>query len=183
MKKGKGKNKGSSFEREISRAIDKWWKVPSGTFWRTTNSGGWKEPGDIAPRLRQHQEKVWWPFVVECKFYKQIPFWSLFSKNNQNHLLIKWWTQVTKSQKDAIDQGRDENEAVRLLIFKQNNSPVFVLVGFEDMPEDFFCFPPAPVCIADVLDEVVLLFPWDAFTKLYTKENIYEWFGKKETAG
>jgi hypothetical protein len=134
-KANRGKAKGSGFEREISRWIDKWWNVPNGTFWRTTNSGGWKEPGDIAPRLRQGQPPVWFPFVIECKFYRTIEFWNLFNPNVRHNKLVEWWAQVTESQKQSITATRSKKECIRLLIFKENASPVFVAFDGADIPD------------------------------------------------
>ncbi len=40
MKKGGGKRKGSSFEREICKQLSIWWAGHDDIFWRTSSSGG-----------------------------------------------------------------------------------------------------------------------------------------------
>ncbi len=123
MKKGGGKEKGSSFERFISREFDTWWRVPPGTFWRTTNSGGWIEPGDIAPRLRKGQEEIWWPFVVECKFYKS--FDILSTLNRGSSIFWTWWKQVLREQIDSSKVG--------FLIFKKNYGPIYCAIDNDKL--------------------------------------------------
>jgi hypothetical protein len=125
MKKGKGKLKGSSFERRISKVFDMWWKVPPHTFWRSVNSGGNWEPGDIVPRDRS----INFPFIVECKFYKQWDFLKFF-KNYKKSLIYSWWSQITET-KMKFDK---ENIKKRLLIIKFNNYPVLCVYALEDFP-------------------------------------------------
>ena len=127
-----GKAKGSSFEREISKEMDVWWKEIKGTFWRTKNSGGIDEPGDIAPRYRpQHKEKIWWPFVVECKHYKQLNLLNLFRKQNKNNQILTWWRQVTREQEQCIKEGHVITP-LRLLIIKPNTFPTLCVFSKEE---------------------------------------------------
>lgn len=128
-KRVSGKEKGSSFERWAAAQLDKWWKVPAKTFWRTTNSGGWVEPGDIAPRLRQGATPVIFPFVIECKFYKQI---NLFNNRQKKPLINIWWKQVTESQQQAIKASNNTYFPIRLLIMKENNSPCLIAFSLDD---------------------------------------------------
>lgn len=133
MKKGKGKNKGNAFERKVSSLLDIWWKVPKGTFWRSKISGGSNEPGDITPRILSVNNKpLNWPFVVECKHYKDIKFLQLLNTSNlKNGGLIRgWWKQLTD---DYLKYNKPSNVLYRLLIFKGNHTPI--LVAF--CPYDF----------------------------------------------
>jgi len=130
-----GKSKGSSFERQIAKLFDTWWNEVPGTFWRTKNSGGIDEPGDIAPRYRpQHSEKVWWPFVVECKHYKHVNLLNLFREQNKLNVLKQWWEQSTREQKEAIKLGFHITP-IRLIVFKANGYPTMCVISkneFED---------------------------------------------------
>jgi len=126
------KNKGSSFERDISKEFDVWWNEIKGTFWRTKNSGGIDEPGDIAPRYRpQHKEKIWWPFVVECKHYKQLNLLNLFRLQRKNNQILTWWEQVTREQAQCIKEGHAVSP-LRLLIIKPNNFPTLCVFSKEE---------------------------------------------------
>ena len=125
MKKGKGKNKGNAFERKVSLLLAEWWKVPKGTFWRSKISGGSNEPGDITPRVLDKDDKaLHWPFVIECKHYKDVKFHQLLtaSKLKDGGKILSWWQQLTKDQKSlpVIDPR------IRLLIFRGNNTPIYV---------------------------------------------------------
>ena len=183
-KAGRGKSKGSGFERDCARACDVWWKVESGTFWRTTNSGGWKEPGDIAPRLRQSKPATWWPFVMECKFYKAIEIWQLADPKIKHAKLREWWQQVLRERDQALASGRSTKEVIPLLVFKQNASQKFVMFDLSYFPK----------VIADVYDGAFFLgisshiflpsstappwtalyiATWDAFVQFFPKEYMY----------
>ena len=83
MRKGGGKEKGSGFEREVSRLIDVWWEEEKSTFWRTVISGGWVEPGDITPRHRPGKPAIWFPFIIECKCVKKVDVLELLTKKKQ----------------------------------------------------------------------------------------------------
>ena len=129
------KNKGSSFEREVSKLLDDWWKVPSGTFYRSKLSGGSNEPGDITPRLVGNNSSLWWPFAVECKHHKDLKFLQLFEslKYKDGPLILQWWKQITDDVKDMCKW--------RLLIFKGNNTPI--LIAFTPTEwVDSFIVPP-----------------------------------------
>lgn len=130
----RGKSKGSAFERLVAGLLDDWWGVPKKTFWRTTNSGGWVEPGDIAPRQRNGQDPVRFPVVIECKHYRTIDFLDIFkTEKKQDPMLAQWWDQVTTSQQQAQNsQPLLTYPIIRLLIFRQNNSQIFVGFSTED---------------------------------------------------
>lgn len=176
QKKGRGKSKGSGFERAVSKLFDTWWEVPKNTFWRTVNSGGWKEPGDIAPRFRSHEEKIWWPFIVECKFYKNFSINDVLLGKKTGHLL-KWWSQVTKEQLDALlALNRPSLLNVRLLICKYNHGPIFVGISSEDIPDiEFACIPKVDIKVREVN---FTLFRWQDFSKIYNQAIFKKIFDK-----
>jgi len=123
--KGRGREKGFEFERHVSSLFDEWFDVPKKSFWRTVGSGGWVEPGDIAPRL--HNDKlIKFPFVVECKFYKKFDLLEIFS--SKNPLIKTWWDQLTQAQNKSTIE-RLGYLPIRLLVFKFNRSLTYV--GFS----------------------------------------------------
>ena len=172
MKKGGGKRKGSAFERKVAGLLDKWWKVPKNTFWRTVNSGGWKQPGDITSKISEDGTLIKFPFIVECKHYNQIDIWKVLRSNNAK--IIDWWKQVTNDQEKVQDKAR-------LLIFRQNNSQI--LVAFNDLElnklkNQYTTFPFVNTIRIDFyinkLPESIHILPWDVFIQYYLKEDFYE---------
>ena len=166
------KNKGSSFEREVSKLLDTWWKVPKGTFYRSKLSGGSNEPGDITPRLVGDNSSLWWPFAVECKHHKDLKFLQLFEslKYKDGPLILQWWKQIT-------DDVKDTNKW-RLLIFRGNNTPI--LVPFT--PLEWSSSGSIAYCDADIKDEfaynsyligdVLYICTWNEFSSKLTKDAL-----------
>lgn len=175
MKKGGGKAKGSAFERKIARAIDSWWEVASGTFWRSVNSGGWKEPGDIAPR-----NAVEFPFVIECKFYKSVNPLDIFKPNMGSSHLRTWMVQLNREIEHA--RATKKQPSLRptdgLLIFKYNGSPTFVAFSlktnsFAYSHDSEIKSPFITVVFDDSYIGIALL---DEFTKAFPKSYILSKF-------
>ena len=176
MKSKGSKNKGSSFEREVSKLLDDWWKVPTGTFYRSKLSGGSNEPGDITPRLMGSSSSLWWPFAVECKHHKDLKFLQLFEsgKYKGGPLILKWWKQL------GDDITVKDFTKWRLLIFKGNNTPI--LVAF--MPRDWFelhspiSFEPLDhledliIYCSALLTDVLYICTWKAFSSKITKDAL-----------
>jgi hypothetical protein len=177
------KNKGSSFERLISKECDVWWGEVPGTFWRTKISGGSDEPGDIAPRYRpQHASIVWWPFIIECKHYKSINILNLFrtEKHKENHLL-KWWKQSTKEQKEAIKLGYTSS-ILRLVIFKINTYPILCMFSPEEFQNkskeniNFINSFTTQLLIDRKNQEVFVITRFEDFKEFFTKEKLERLF-------
>lgn len=120
------KEKGSRFERAVSHIIDNWWDVKDKTFWRSENSGGLDQPGDIAPRIMPDQDTPRFPFIIECKHYEKVNLFEVFNKETKTGpKFIKWWKQLTEAQAKAVlELGYPESQALRLLIFRYNNSKI-----------------------------------------------------------
>ena len=129
MRKGAGKEKGSSFERTVARLFDSYWNVPKNTFWRTPLSGGWHEVGDVAPRDRS----IWFPFIIECKSYKTLDLLQLLTRMKTTKL-YKWWEQVSKDAEKAKGTQRDPSTCKRLLIIKINYMPILCVYSPEELP-------------------------------------------------
>jgi hypothetical protein len=172
-KRGGGKSKGSSFERKVAHMLDDWWELPKDTLWRTVNSGGWKQPGDIYPRISS--TPVWFPFVVECKHYRTVNLWEIL-KGNKNAKIIDWWKQVT------VDQGKckEDKKPIRLLIFRQNNYPVFVAFDSSEVREqwkDIAHLPPPHLKLQffispSPIPQKITIISWKQFSRCYKKDNI-----------
>ena len=169
------KNKGSSFEREVSKLLDDWWRVPAGTFYRSKLSGGSNEPGDITPRLIGDNSSLWWPFAVECKHHKDFKFLQLFEslKYKDGPLILQWWKQITDDVKDM--------RKWRLLIFNGNNTPI--LIAFA--PLEWITgkhYHPTTYYDADIKDEftytsyliedVLYICTWKEFSSKITKDAL-----------
>lgn len=121
MRKGGGKGKGSSFEREVCTKLSLWLTkgVSVDVFWRAAMSGGRatvakgmvRQSGDItavAPEGHVLTDQCY----LECKAYKQLSFDCFFKGKGQ---LIDFW-QV--AEKEAVKYNK-----IPCLIFKQNNYP------------------------------------------------------------
>lgn len=127
MRKGGGKGKGSSFEREICVALSKWLTNGKNVdcFWRSAMSGGRatvakgtvRQAGDItavAPEghiLTDH-------YYIECKNYKDLSLDCLIK--GKGTLLTFWQT----TQKEAAKYNRHP-----ILIFKRNHWPTMVCMA------------------------------------------------------
>lgn len=170
MKRGAGKNKGSVFERQIAKLFDIYWEVPKNTFWRTPNSGGWNEVGDVYCR----DKSIKFPFIIECKAYKTLDLLRIL-KDREKTKLYKWWLQVSAEADVAWSAGRDKELCKRLLIIKVNNFPILCMFAEEELPPfdtnnitSHFHFM--------LFDDNVVLCLFSDFQKVFTKE-----FLKKES--
>jgi len=169
------KNKGSSFEREVSKLLDVWWQVPTGTFYRSKLSGGSNEPGDITPRLVGDNSSLWWPFAVECKHHKDLKFLQLFEsqKYKDGPRILQWWKQITDDVKDV--------KKWRLLVFRGNNTPILIaftpddwITGKHYIPTNYFPgrFKDTFVYAPYACDDVLYICTWKEFSSKITKDAL-----------
>lgn len=197
MRPGGGKAKGSQFERDVAHLCDKWWEVEKNTFWRTVSSGGWEEAGDIAPRYRPNTTKVWWPFVLECKFYRKIDLLSILyprvidksSKKGSNLSLVEKWISQLWEERTKFLRLNQEAKALycnRLLVFKGNRTPVFVAFCREDYLGQYFESDADSTVLWNNRKDIRLDLPfvlggrteqwvivtWDVFVKWFNKQYI-----------
>lgn len=125
MKPGRGKGKGSAFEREIGRTLSLWMTggKDKTQLVRSVLSGGWgprgpRQAGDLAANghwgeeFRKH-------FVVECKHRRGELLWGLYTKTG-TECILGWWSKLAD---EARSIGR-----VPLLIFRQNGRPTMAVV-------------------------------------------------------
>lgn len=128
MRKGGGKQKGASFEREICKSLSLW--VTAGergdVFWRSAMSGGRatmfsdvRQCGDVCA-VASEGAPLTDRYFIECKAYRdlQIERWLVTGRGK----LADFW-QETK------DQARIHSREP-LLIFRQNGLPtMFMTLG------------------------------------------------------
>lgn len=119
-----GKNKGSSFERLISKKLSTWFSKGSSDklFWRSIGSGSFytkyqqdvkNQEGDIT--AISDEGKIFIDSIcIECKHYKDANLWSFFKDTNDK--LKIWWTKLLGECKSQ--------EKYPMLILRKNNSPI-----------------------------------------------------------
>lgn len=120
MKAGRGKEKGSSYERFISSVLDTWWEVEPKTFWRSVNSGGVWDAGDNTARKAGAED---FPFVTECKHYKDMDLLELLYARGQA-LFMRWWEQAYRAASKV--------KKVPILFFRLNYKSDFVVLPYVD---------------------------------------------------
>lgn len=129
MKAGGGKEKGSSFERVISRMLSKWitGNNKEELFWRSAGSGavstigrkkGIKsnQDGDISST----SAKSHWltrEMYFECKTYQAINITAFFHKTGNTY---SWWCKCF--------QEAQESRKYPILIFKGNRTIIYAMV-------------------------------------------------------
>lgn len=127
MRKGGGRNKGNGFERQVAKLVVTAFDcmgVAKKDCYRTPGSGGHKyaskvDPGDlvISKRLRKY-----FPFHVECKFYRRVELWPLFTsidKQKKAHKFKGWLAQTVRGNNGKLQP---------MLVWKENQGPIFCLV-------------------------------------------------------
>jgi hypothetical protein len=163
---GRGKAKGSAFERNICKDISSAFKVEVQEVYRSINSGGHKDAfGDISMSAALAKK---FPFSIECKFWKNVNLHDLFlpwaKMPKPKNRFRYWWTQCVR---DAAKCGRTP-----LLVFKANNATVLVAVVMKDLTKEqvkeFRSMPhmisKAPANIKGDLRRIIIV-PWPKFLK------------------
>lgn len=163
MRKGGGKSKGASFERQISKDLSLW--VSNGknqdVFWRSAMSGGRTtvamkkgnklsaQAGDLSSihRLGHSLIDV---FVIECKAYKSLNFESMIK--GKGHLLDFW----KKVREEAVTHDK-----LPMLVGKQNNHPIIACLCREGIKRLSF----TGFIKVKVIDHNLNIILWDDFLK------------------
>lgn len=126
MKKGGGKDKGSSFEREIARKLSLWWTdgVRDDVFYRSQSSGARftnraKSKKDTAYQSGDitFSDPIGEPLCKKFSFELKTGYgtWDLLEmidSHNKQPMLIAFWDQC---KEDATKSGKEP-----ILIFKRN---------------------------------------------------------------
>jgi len=133
--KGKGKHKGSQFERDVCRILTKWvtGKEDPVIFWRTAGSGSQftvkkgESPmcGDIMAVDPRGEPFIDY-FCVECKNWRRIPIMA-FLTGQEVGLLKEWWEELVGKCSWADKKP--------LLIFKENYQPIYALMQTSEFFE------------------------------------------------
>ena len=118
MNKGGGRIKGSHFELETAKAIVKAFNdlgITAKDCYRTPGSGGPRfakktDPGDLVLSPKQRE---YFPFAIECKFYREISLDSLMTPCVRKGQFLSWWKQAVAAT--PADAG-----VHTLLVFRQN---------------------------------------------------------------
>lgn len=127
-----GKQKGSQYEREISKTLSLWLSNNKydDLFWRSHSSGGRftqrfknfkntiNQSGDITSTCKISEEFIK-HFTIECKFYKEISLWDFVTGNKNG--IVKFWIQTINESKSANKHP--------LLILKSNYKPVLLITN------------------------------------------------------
>lgn len=132
MKPGRGKGKGSAFERLVGKRLSLWLTDgESGTqLIRSVLSGGWsgrgsRQAGDLAAN-GPAGERFRTLYAVECKHRKEISLYSFWTKSATSDDLPGWWSKLT-AEVDAAGLKP-------LLVFRENGMPIMVAMREGDSP-------------------------------------------------
>lgn len=135
MRKGGGKQKGASFEREICVLLSSW--ISGGTqedvFWRSAMSGGRAtvafkkgkrlatQAGDISC-ISPIGERFISRFAPECKFYANLDYVGLLTGKGK---LLDFWSEISKQ---AERYGKHP-----IMFARQNRLPTVVCLTHSGM--------------------------------------------------
>lgn len=183
MRKGGGKAKGASFERDICKNLSLW--VSTGTaedvFWRSAMSGGRStvaaakgkrlanQAGDISSVSPLGTGMVE-NFFMECKFYKDLNLKGILTKTGA---LVTFWT--------TCKHESQRYQKLPLLIAKQNQLPVVVCLNQSGL-EALHLFQQQCVIVAPQLGLFVLL--WERFLTdaRFIEKDVKKWRLSAHTA-
>ena len=156
MKAGRGRIKGSSFERTIAKQLKAWWG--EGSWARTPLSGGWAKGsafsvrGDIVTTAKD------FPFVVECKHYKKFPLMAAWVGKGP---FWTWWKQ-------ALNQAEKLSP---LLVFKANHVPILVATDNKNVIEILLYGNRKITHLYFPIEKPVVVFLWETFRKSLGRED------------
>lgn len=139
LKAGSSKNKGNTFEREVSKSLSLW--VSEGedphVFWRSASSGAkatvnakfkgikdFGQCGDIAS-VSSRGSKFIRMYFIELKFYKNLHMESFIYGKPEKNSILEFWK---KTQVQAL-----EYDKIPLMIVKQNNQKIMMLTDYIGM--------------------------------------------------
>lgn len=133
---GAGRPKGNSFENAVANMVVKHFRkfgITKEDCYRTPGSGGHRyakkqDPGDLV--ISDSLEEMF-PFVVECKSYKEINLYAFLYPTKR--WLTTWhykaWLKQCCAAADAFSKRHP------LLVFKGNGTPYFAALPAEAMPD------------------------------------------------
>jgi hypothetical protein len=133
MRKGGGKFKGASFEREVCTSLSLWMSAGKNEdlYWRSAMSGGRStvasrkgkrlaaQAGDISC-IHASGSPLTDAFLIECKSYRDLNFVGLLKRTGK---LAQFWLET---RKQALHYKK-----LPMLIAKQNQQPIIVCLSRE----------------------------------------------------
>lgn len=145
MKKGGGKAKGASFERDICKALSLWLSdgVNEDHLWRSAMSGGRStvaaakgkrladQAGDISA-ITPLGHRLTSKFMIELKFYRDLGFTTLYKQKGN---LAKFWLTARAEAK--------RYDKLPMLIAKQNQQDILVWLTGDGIST----FELRPLCV------------------------------------
>lgn len=169
------RNKGAAFERKVAGDVVRTLKRFGATrksIYRTPLSGGhpFGDSGDlvVAPELRR-----FFPFVVECKHWREWKPEVMFSRGRLRAQEHEWVMQVV----EAAGKTADRNP---LLVMRGQNTPIYaaipeVLDGFHGRLSI-----ESRVCFFDRRGKPWVMLAWAAFLRQLTLSAFLEKKAKKK---
>lgn len=146
MRRGGGKLKGASFERQCCRLLSLWvsFGFRDDCFWRSAMSGGratifqkkmkgrkgHAQAGDVSA---VHPEGAWLVdhFYIECKFYRDLDIMTGIFKHRGK--FMKFWKETKRHARS--------NKRLPMLIMKQNGIEPLVCFGNTNVTDRIRCDP------------------------------------------
>lgn len=172
-KKINSSNKGSDYERKVSKVLSKWWGEE---FHRTPASGGlkWKEDNRVAGDIVTPVNSKY-PYVTELKKREE---WLLEQLLKGTGSIEKWWNQVTDDSKRTGMKP--------FLIFSKNFSPDFGMMLEEDFNKivqarknKHVPFNVFTIHKKDKTERLRVLFLLEDFVANFSKEDILSAYSKE----
>lgn len=116
--------KGGAFERKIRDIFETYYDIP---FERVPSSGALDYlKGDVWAPHHQHV----WPYVIECKHYKELDFNSLLTAKSND--LYSFWEQATRQVEEQ--EEKSGRKKIALVVFRWNRSKNYVICELEEIP-------------------------------------------------
>lgn len=126
---GRGKRKGSAFERQVARMLSLWLtdgndsvqlirSVLSGGWGKRRVAGedtAWRQVGDLASN-GEAGERFRAKFAVECKKGYGVDFHDVWTRAPSLATLHGWWAKISEEARDA--------NLTPLLVFRGDNKPL-----------------------------------------------------------
>ena len=121
-KKVNSRTKGSSFERQIAKVLNK--RFNTNVFSRTPGSGAFATTHSLPEHLKIYGDLITpkdFKFCIECKKgYNKENLYSLYNNSSD------FWKFIKQNQKDSDKCGKDS-----LVIFKQDRQPTLAILPYN----------------------------------------------------
>ena len=119
----KSRNKGAGFERDVAKALSKWWGSGPLSFRRTPLSGGWDRTKAAGDLLVPDD----FPWAIECKATK---LWDLAQLITGEGALVNYWRQA------ATDAAYACPPRAPVLLLRNRSVGTLLVMRWCDVPAD-----------------------------------------------